>query len=61
MMPLPIAPPPHVSLPLSDKEELDRVQRRAAQKTVDLQPKPCEKQLKGLFSLQKDDRGGMWE
>ncbi|XP_070799266.1 WD repeat- and FYVE domain-containing protein 4 [Pituophis catenifer annectens] len=51
MMPLPIAPPPHVSLPpeasLSDREELDRVQRKAAQKMVDLQPKPCEKQLKG--------------
>ncbi|KAM3836501.1 WD repeat- and FYVE domain-containing protein 4 [Vipera latastei] len=50
MMSLPIAAPPHVNLPLpslSDKEESDRVQRRAAQKIVDLQTKPYEKQLKG--------------
>ncbi|KAG8137761.1 hypothetical protein E2320_004976, partial [Naja naja] len=50
MMPLPITPQPHVSLPLaslSGREELERVQRRAAQKMVALQPKPCEKLLKG--------------
>ncbi|XP_039224532.1 WD repeat- and FYVE domain-containing protein 4-like isoform X2 [Crotalus tigris] len=50
MMSLPLAAPPRVNLPLAplgDREELDRVQRRAAQKIVDLQTKPYEKQLKG--------------
>ncbi|XP_026576266.1 WD repeat- and FYVE domain-containing protein 4 [Pseudonaja textilis] len=43
MMPLPIAPKKH----RCGREELDRAQRGAAQKMVTLQPKPCEKLLKG--------------
>ncbi|XP_025028372.1 WD repeat- and FYVE domain-containing protein 4-like, partial [Python bivittatus] len=50
MMSLPIAPRFHVNLSLaslSDKEELDQVQRRTIKKVKDLETKPYEEQLKG--------------